>query len=166
MGRQSGWREAGHPDTLWAIANRVLRRPMSETPSTTAGPSTDTSVAGEASAAVDAALSSDTAEDIGAGFSERYSEILGRVNELLDQVDWNQMGRIGKVLGILLVVIVAQVLIKGVLDTINLLPVVPGLLELLGLVVVGQWSWNNLTTSEKRSAVLARLQNLKTEYLG
>jgi hypothetical protein len=64
------------------------------------------------------------------------------------------------------VVIVAQVLIKGVLDTINLLPVVPGLLELLGLVVVGQWSWKNLTTSEKRHAVLSRLQTLRTEYLG
>jgi hypothetical protein len=63
-------------------------------------------------------------------------------------------------------VIVAQILIKGVLDTINLLPVVPGLLELLGLVVVGQWSWHNLTTSEKRNAVVAKVQNLRKEYLG
>ena len=47
------------------------------------------------------------------------------------------MGRIGKATGIPIAVIVAQILIKGVLDTINLLPVVPGLLELLGLVVVG-----------------------------
>jgi hypothetical protein len=139
---------------------------MSETPTTTAGPSTDTGVAGEASSAADTTLTPDTAEDGGTGFSERYSEILGRVNELLEQVDWNQMGRIGKVVGILVVVIVAQVLIKGVLDTINLLPIVPGLLELLGLVVVGQWSWNNLTTSEKRGAVVSRLQNLKNEYLG
>jgi hypothetical protein len=68
--------------------------------------------------------------------------------------------------GILLAVIIAQVLIKGVLDTINLLPIVPGLLELLGLVVVGQWSWKNLTTSEKRNAVVAKLQHLRQEYLG
>jgi hypothetical protein len=61
---------------------------------------------------------------------------------------------------------VAQILIKGVLDTINLLPVVPGLLELLGLVVVGNWSWQNLTTSEKRGAVVSKLQNLRQEYLG
>ena len=99
-------------------------------------------------------------------FTERYSEILGKVNQTLDQVDWSQMGRIGKVLGIFVAVIVAQVLIKGVLDTINLLPIVPGLLELLGLVVVGQWSWRNLTTGEKRSAVVARLQHLRSEYLG
>jgi hypothetical protein len=68
--------------------------------------------------------------------------------------------------GVLVAVIVAQVLIKGVLDTINLLPVVPGLLELLGLVVVGQWSWQNLTTSEKRNAVVSKVQTLRKEYLG
>ena len=106
------------------------------------------------------------AEEAGASFSERYSEILGKVNTTLDQVDWTQMGRIGKGIGVLVVVIVAQVLIKGVLDTINLLPVVPGLLELLGLVVVGQWSWQNLTTSEKRSAVVNKVQGLRKEYLG
>ena len=99
-------------------------------------------------------------------FSERYSDILTKVNGTLDQVDWSQMGRIGKSTGVILAVIVAQILIKGVLDTINLLPVVPGLLELLGLVVVGNWSWQNLTTSEKRGAVVSKLQNLRQEYLG
>jgi hypothetical protein len=107
-----------------------------------------------------------SAPEPGVSFSERYSEIIGKVNQTLDQVDWNQMGRIGKATGIIVAVIVAQILIKGVLDTINLLPIVPGLLELLGLVVVGQWSWNNLTTSEKRSGVVARIQNLRKEYLG
>jgi hypothetical protein len=99
-------------------------------------------------------------------FSERYSDILAKVNTTLDQVDWSQMGRIGKATGVIVAVIVAQILIKGVLDTINLLPVIPGLLELLGLVVVGQWSWQNLTTSEKRGAVVAKVQNLRKEYLG
>ena len=99
-------------------------------------------------------------------FSERYAEVIGKVNTTLEQVDWNQMGRVGKAVGVLMVVIVAQILIKGVLDTINLLPVVPGLLELLGLVVVGQWSWTNLTTSEKRAAVVSKLQSLRQEYLG
>ncbi len=99
-------------------------------------------------------------------FSERYSDILAKVNTTLDQVDWSQMGRIGKATGVIVAVIVAQILIKGVLDTINLLPVIPGLLELLGLVVVGQWSWQNLTTSEKRGAVVDKVQNLRKEYLG
>ena len=101
-----------------------------------------------------------------ASFTERYGEVLGKVNETLDQVDWNQMGRIGKIVGIFAAVIVAQILIKGILDTINLLPVVPGLLELLGVVVVGQWSWKNLTTSEKRTALVQKVQSLRQEYLG
>ncbi len=105
-------------------------------------------------------------DDAGAGFSERYSEIIGKVNQALDQVDWSQISLVLKAVGVLVAVVVAQVLIKGVLDTINLLPVVPGLLELLGLVVVGQWSWQNLTTSDKRAAVVSRIQNLRQEYLG
>ncbi|MEI6829496.1 MAG: CAAD domain-containing protein [Synechococcaceae cyanobacterium ELA445] len=107
-----------------------------------------------------------SSEEAGVSFNERYSEILGKINGALDQVDWTQMGRVGKSAGILLAVIVAQILIKGVLDTINLLPVIPGLLELLGLVVVGQWSWQNLTTSDKRTAVVNKIQGLRSEYLG
>ena len=105
-------------------------------------------------------------KDAAADFKERYSEVIGKVNSSLEGVDWNQVGRIGKSAGILVAVIVAQVLIKGVLDTINLLPVIPGLLELLGLVVVGSWSWHNLTTSDKRQAVVTKLQTLRQEYLG
>jgi hypothetical protein len=112
------------------------------------------------------AASTTSFESVGADFSERYSEVIGKVNETLDKVDWSQLGKVGKATGILVVVIVAQILIKGVLDTINLLPIVPGLLQLLGLVVVGQWSWRNLTTSEKRSAVVDRLQGLRKDYLG
>ena len=107
-----------------------------------------------------------SAPEDSASFTERYSEVLGKVNETLDQVDWNQMGRIGKIVGIFAAVIVAQILIKGILDTINLLPVVPGLPELLGVVVVGQWSWKNLTTSEKRNALVQKVQTLRQEYLG
>jgi hypothetical protein len=99
-------------------------------------------------------------------FQKRYGEVVGKVNETLDQVDWSQLGKFGKAAGILLAVIIAQILIKGVLDTINLLPIVPGLLELLGLVVVGNWAWSNLTTSEKRSEFMSRVDHLKKEYLG
>ena len=106
------------------------------------------------------------AEETGADFNQRFGEVIGKVNETLDKLDWSQIGKVGKVAGILLAVIVAQILIKGVLDTINLLPIVPGLLELLGLVVVGTWSWENLTTSEKRNAVVDRLQGVRKEYLG
>ena len=107
-----------------------------------------------------------TVEGQSADFKERYAEVLGKVNSTLDGVDWNQMGRIGKSIGILVAVIVAQILIKGVLDTINLLPLVPGLLELLGLVVVGSWGWNNLRTSTKREELVTQIAKLRQEYLG
>ena len=115
---------------------------------------------------VDVASSPGSQAEGGFDFSGRYSEVIGKVNQTLDQVDWSQMGKIGKASGIILAVIVAQILIKGVLDTINLLPIIPGLLELLGLVVVGQWSWDNLTTGEKRNAVIEKIQGLRKEYLG
>lgn len=102
----------------------------------------------------------------GNSLSDRYSEVMGKVNQSLDQIDWSQMGKYGKAVGIVAIVIVAQVIIKGVIDTINLLPIVPGLLELLGVVVLGQWSWQNLMTSDKRNAVFERVQNLRKEYLG
>ena len=99
-------------------------------------------------------------------FSERYSDVIGKVNETLGKIDWTQMGKYGKAAGIIAVVILAQVLIKVVIDTVNFFPILPGLLELLGIVVLGQWSWQNLTTSEKRTAVFDKVQNLKKEYLG
>ena len=100
------------------------------------------------------------------GFSDQFSEVMEKVNQTLGQVDWSQMGKYGKAIGIIAIVIIAQVIIKGVIDTINLLPILPGLLELLGVVVLGQWSWQNLTTSEKRNAVFEKVQNLRKEYLG
>ncbi len=106
------------------------------------------------------------AEDAGNDISNRFGEVMASVNETLGKIDWSQMGKYGKALGIIAVVIVAQVIIKVVIDTINLFPVVPGLLELLGVVVLGQWSWQNLSTSDKRNAVFERVQNLRKEYLG
>jgi len=98
--------------------------------------------------------------------SDRFTEVMGTINETLGKIDWSQMGKYGKALGIIAVVIVAQVIIKVVIDTINFFPVVPGLLELLGVVVLGQWSWQNLSTSDKRNSVFERVQNLRKEYLG
>ena len=127
-------------------------RSMSDTPSDVQEQGTEAAV--------------DTSSEAAANFAERYSDVLGKVNTALDQVDWDQMGKLGKATGIVVAVCVVQILIKGVLDTINLMPILPGLLELLGLVVVGQWSWQNLTTSDKRNAVVENLQNLRKEYLG
>ncbi len=102
----------------------------------------------------------------GPSISDRANDVMGQANEILGKVDWTQMGKYGKAAGIVAVVIIAQIIIKIVIDTINFFPLLPGLLELLGIVVVGQWSWQNLTTSEKRSAVAEKVQNLRKEYLG
>ena len=99
-------------------------------------------------------------------FSEKYSDVMGKVNETLGNVDWTQMGKYGKAAGIIAVVVIAQIIIKIVIYTINFFPILPGLLELLGVIVVGQWSWQNLRTSENREAVLDKVQNLKKTYLG
>tara|TARA_B100000700_G_C14859537_1_gene767960 strand:+ start:683 stop:1072 length:390 start_codon:yes stop_codon:yes gene_type:complete len=98
--------------------------------------------------------------------SDRVGDVMGKVNDTLGKVDWSQMGKYGKAVGIIAIVIVAQVVIKVVIDTINFFPIVPGLLELLGVVVLGQWSWQNLTTSDKRNELVDRVQNLRKEYLG
>ena len=90
---------------------------------------------------------------------------MSQANEVLGKVDWSQMGKYGKAAGIIAVVIIAQIVIKVVVDTVNSFPILPGLLELLGIVVVGQWSWQNLTTSEKRSAVAEKVQNIRKEYI-
>ena len=99
-------------------------------------------------------------------FSDKYSDAMGKVNETLGKVDWTQMGKYGKAAGIIAVVVIAQIIIKVIIDTINFFPILPGLLELLGVIVVGQWSWQNLRTSENREAVLDKVQNLKKTYLG
>ena len=98
--------------------------------------------------------------------SEKYSDAMGKVNETLGNVDWTQMGKYGKAAGIIAVVVLVQIIIKVVIDTVNFFPILPGLLELLGLIVVGQWSWQNLRTSENREAVIDKIQNLKKTYLG
>ncbi|WP_269621904.1 CAAD domain-containing protein [Prochlorococcus marinus] len=106
----------------------------------------------------------DTTPD-GPSISERATDFMGQANEILGKVDWSQMGKYGKAAGIIAVVIIAQIIIKVVVDTVNFFPLLPGLLELLGIVVVGQWSWQNLTTSEKRNAVVEKVQNLRKEYI-
>jgi hypothetical protein len=173
IGDQGGWRQRGHTDTLWALSRAVpISSSMIDTTAATSAAGTSDTGSSDAGTtpisepAENAGTTTEATGGIGVNFNERYGEILGKVNHTLDQLDWDQLGRIGKSIGILVVVIVAQVLIKGVLDTINLLPIVPGLLELLGLVVVGQWSWKNLSTGDKRSAVISRLQHIKQEYLG
>ena len=47
-------------------------------------------------------------------FSDKYSDVMGKVNETLGNVDWTQMGKYGKAAGIIAVVVIAQIIIKVV----------------------------------------------------
>ena len=58
-------------------------------------------------------------------FSEKYSDVMGKVNETLGKVDWTQMGKYGKAAGIIAVVVIAQIIIKVVIDTVNFFPILP-----------------------------------------
>ncbi len=107
-----------------------------------------------------------TQDDPALTFSKRYDEAISKINSSLDKVDWEKAGRIGTIAGILLVVSLGLVLVNSVLATIHLIPVLPGLLQLLGLVVAVQWCYQNLYTKDKRQAFVERLRNLRKEYLG
>ena len=105
-------------------------------------------------------------DDPDSSFSKRYDQAVGKINASLETVDWEKAGHIGALVGILLVVGLALVLVNSLLATIQLIPIVPGLLELLGLVVAGQWCYRNLYTKEKRQVFGEKLHNLRKEYLG
>ena len=107
-----------------------------------------------------------TQEDLALTFSKRYDEAIGKINASLDKVDWEKLGSISTIAGIVLILALALVLVNGVLATIHLIPIIPGLLELLGLVVASQWCYRNLYTKEKRQAFGEKLHNLRKEYLG
>ena len=59
--------------------------------------------------------------------SDKYSDIMGKINETIGNVDWTQMGKYGKAAGIIAVVVIAQIIIKVIIDTINFFPILPGL---------------------------------------
>ena len=99
-------------------------------------------------------------------FSGRYAEAVDKVNAFLEQIDWPQLRAVSLTVGLVLVAAFVLLITKGLLDTISLVPLVPGLLQLLGLVVVSRWALQNLSTSEKRQALLQRLESLRKEYLG
>ena len=56
-------------------------------------------------------------------FSEKYSDVMGKINETLGTIDWTQMGKYGKAAGIIAVVVIAQIIIKVIIDTINFFPI-------------------------------------------
>ena len=48
--------------------------------------------------------------------SDKYSDVMGKINETIGNVDWTQMGKYGKAAGIIAVVVIAQIIIKDSLS--------------------------------------------------
>lgn len=99
-------------------------------------------------------------------FSERYAEAVAKVNGFLGQIDWLQLRSISLTVVLVLVATFLLLVTKGLLDTISLLPIIPGLLQLLGLVVLSRWALQNLVTREKRQKLYQTLEKTRKEYMG
>lgn len=99
-------------------------------------------------------------------FPERYAEAVAKVNAFLGQIDWLQLRSISLTVVLVLVATFVLLLTKGLLDTVSLIPIVPGLLQLLGLVVLSRWALRNLVTREKRQKLYRTLENTRKEYMG
>jgi len=78
-------------------------------------------------------------------------------NELLKNV--------GLSTAILFVVVVAQLLIHEVVYVVDSIPVFNGIMELIGLVAVINFTRNNLLTAEQRVEFVAKVQNYFNEVV-
>ncbi|MBV06677.1 MAG: hypothetical protein CMD53_04985 [Gammaproteobacteria bacterium] len=92
------------------------------------------------------------------------SEYIKKANAFLDNISVDHLKRGAQIAGILFAVVFIQILIKISLNTVSLLPLVPELLELLGLIISLNWGWQNLATKEKRSALPERINSIKEKF--
>ena len=126
-----------------------------------------------APAAATPAPESPKAEALGAAAS---SEVLGLplklLNELLAKIGSTQLHSLADLvpaLRILALAVVAGIALKltsATLGAIDDLPLVGGLLELVGLVSLLNFLARNAFKQQKRAELLGRIQKLKTDLLG
>lgn len=84
------------------------------------------------------------------------------ITDYFNRVNWKRIGLISL---IFLVVILSQLLIHAVIVTINIFPVLPGLLQLIGLIVVIRFSYHNLLTAENRAKIWEKIKTKTNEVL-
>ena len=89
---------------------------------------------------------------------DKIAQVKTFVNE---NVSNELLKNIGISTAILFVVIVAQLLIHEVVAVVDAIPVFNGVMELVGLVTLINFSRNNLMTPEKRTALVDKV---KTTY--
>jgi len=72
---------------------------------------------------------------------------------------------IGISVGILVVVIIAQLILHEVVMVIDSIPVFNGIMEIIGLVAFINFSRNNLITIEQRTALMEKVQTSINEVI-
>jgi hypothetical protein len=89
---------------------------------------------------------------------------IAQIKSFVDENVTNELLKnIGISVGILFVVIVAQLLIHQVVMVIDSIPVFNGIMEIVGLIAFINFARNNLVTVEQRSALKETLQTKFTE---
>jgi len=72
---------------------------------------------------------------------------------------------IGISVGILVVVIIAQLILHEVVMVIDSIPVFNGIMEIIGLITFINFSRNNLITTEQRTALMEKVQTSIDEVI-
>ncbi|MFM7550910.1 MAG: CAAD domain-containing protein, partial [Cyanobacteriota bacterium] len=133
---------------------------------------TPVSVAEPAPLAVAEAVAEPEAASTAAPSSEVFGLPLKLLNVLLARIGATPLHAVGDlvpVLRILTLAVVAGIALKltsATLGAIDDLPLVGGLLELVGLVTLLNFLARNAFKQQKRAELLARIQQLKTDLLG
>ncbi|MFN7677706.1 MAG: CAAD domain-containing protein [Cyanobacteriota bacterium] len=100
-----------------------------------------------------------TASGTGGSEGGEWELLVGKVKDWLDQADlpgqWERLGGPLRGLGLLLALLLILKLYVALLDTLDDVPLLPRLLQLLGLVTLARFSVTRLTRSDDRQVVLA-----------
>ena len=92
--------------------------------------------------------------------NEKLTQIKTFVNE---NVSNELLKNIGLSVGILFVVIVAQLILHEVVMVVDSIPVFNGVMQIVGLVTFINFTRNNLVTAEQRTALIDKVQTTINE---
>lgn len=99
-----------------------------------------------------------------------FQLLLDKLSGLLGDTDlnavWQQSQRPLKLLGVAMVVIVALQLTSAVLDTLGGIPMLPRLLELVGLVWLLMFGSQRLLRSDRRQQVISQVSSAWSAFVG
>lgn len=94
--------------------------------------------------------------------NEKLTQIKTFVNE---NVSNELLKNIGLSVGILFVVIVAQLILHEVVMVVDSIPVFNGVMQIVGLVTFINFTRNNLITAEQRTALIDKVQTTINEVI-